>query len=212
MQWITDKTVGIFADTAMLTMALACICFLFSFTLDCAEEYLDRLLKECRERRRLARTVKPTRAWRGQRGAQMLRRTKYAMRLRRGEKAACIVEFALILPLMLLLIVGGAMLHIALVDYGRLHFSVQESSRAAALVLLTVDSGGAITRHESEARLAAVSVFNANRPGGAADATILIDSSRIEVSSRKSLDFLGFIPARDIEARSTSVALPVFCP
>jgi hypothetical protein len=49
MQWMTEKTAGIFSDVAMLTMVLACVCLLISFTLDCAEEYLDRLVRKCRE-------------------------------------------------------------------------------------------------------------------------------------------------------------------
>lgn len=180
MQWVTDKTAGIFADVAMLTMALACICLIFSITLDWAEKVLDEI----------SRTI----------------------RQRRAEKGAVLVEFALLLPVMLMLIVGGALLQIALVDYGRLHFSVQESARAGASVLLTVDSSGSVTRHESEARFMAVSVFDANRPGGSDDAVIAVNSTTVEVSSKKAVDFLGFLPAREIEARSTSIAIPVFCP
>lgn len=180
MQWMTDKTAGIFADVAMLTVALACICLLFSITLDWAEKVLDEISRTARQRG--------------------------------SERGAVLVEFALILPLVLMLTVGGALLQIALVDYGRLNFSVQESARAGASVLLTVDSSGSVTRHESEARTIAVSVFNANRPGGADDAVIAVNSTTIEVSSKKDLDFLGFLPAREIEARSTSIAVPVFCP
>ena len=112
MQLVTDRTVEILIDVCAWTFVLTAAGILIALTFDAVEELLERV-RRAADRHRSARRLKPTRAWRSQRGAVA-------------------VEFGILLPFMLVLILGGALLNLAITDHGRLENACQAGARAGA--------------------------------------------------------------------------------
>lgn len=138
----------------------------------------------------------------------LLQRLGRALRLRRGERGAVAVEAALLFPIFAMLVMGGLVLHLGVVDLQRLETAAQNAARAGASRLLTADETGNIERHDAEAVTLAEQVYSANAPSGASTPSVVIDGRVVRVSGSKVLDFMGWLPAKSIGATSEAYAAP----
>jgi len=188
MQLFTERTVDILMDVCAWTFLLTAVSILIALTFDAVEDLLDRA-RRAADRHRQARRLTPTRAWKVQRGAVA-------------------VEFGILLPFLLLIILGGALLNLAITDHGRLVNACQTGARAGATVLLKIDSFGEIVRDEAGAVQLARQVYLSNAPMGSSDPIITISGAQLEVAGTKSEDFMGFIEPVTMGARAVAVAEP----